>query len=63
MRLEALCIYVEVQMGLFVSKKTQDKFHLGIRYLCTGRCSSKDLITSDKTGLDPILLPGTGSGL
>ena len=33
--------------------KTHDKSHLGVRDLCTGRCSSKDLISSDKTGLDP----------
>ena len=37
--------------------KTQDKSHLGVRDLCTGCCSLKDLINSDKTGLDPILLP------
>ena len=37
--------------------KTQDKAHLGVRDLCTGRCNSKDFINSDKTGLDPILLP------
>ena len=36
--------------------KTQDKSHSGIRDLCTGRCNSKDLINSDKTVLDPILL-------
>ena len=37
--------------------KTQDKSHFGVRDLCTGRCNSKDLINSDKTGIDPILLP------
>ena len=37
--------------------KTQDKSHLGVRDLCTGHCNSKDLINSDKTGLDPTLLP------
>ena len=37
--------------------KTQDTSHFGVRDLCTGRCNSKDLINSDKTGLDPILLP------
>ena len=49
----------EVQMsnGTFCKHfKTQDKSHLGVRQLCTGRCSSKVLINSDKTGLDPILL-------
>ena len=30
---------------------------LGARDLCTGHCNSKDLINSDKTGLDPTLLP------
>ena len=44
-------------MGLSVSVKSQGKSHLGVRDLCTGRCSSKDLINSDKIGLDPILLP------
>ena len=37
--------------------KTHDKSHLGVRDLCTGHCNSKDLINSDKTGLDLILLP------
>ena len=37
--------------------KTQDKSHSGGRDLCTGRSNSEDLINSDKTGLDPILLP------
>ena len=37
--------------------KTYDKSHLGVRDFYTGRCSLKDLISSDKTGLDPILLP------
>ena len=32
-------------------------YDLGVRDLCTGRYNSKDLINSDKTGLDPILLP------
>ena len=36
--------------------KTQDKSHLGVSNLCTGLCYSKDLVNSDKTGLDPILL-------
>ena len=53
--LEALC---KGSYGAFCRQiKTQDKFHLGVRDLCTGRCNSKDLITFDKTGLDPILLP------
>ena len=33
------------------------KSHFGVRDLCTGGCHSKDLINSDKTGLDLILLP------
>ena len=37
--------------------KTQDKSHLGVRDLCTGHCNSKEIINSDKTELDPILLP------
>ena len=37
--------------------KSQDKSHFCVRDHCTGRCNSKDLINSDKTGLDPILLP------
>ena len=44
-------------MGHFVDKtKTQDKSHFGVSDLCIGRCSSKDLINSDKTGLDQIPL-------
>ena len=43
--------------GFCRQTKTHDKSHLGVRDLCTGRWSSKDLISSDKTGLDPILLP------
>ena len=35
--------------------KTQEKYHFGVRDLFTGRCNSKDLINSDKTGLDLIL--------
>ena len=53
--LEALC---RGSNGDFCKQvKTQDNSHLGVRYLCTGYCSLKDLINSDKTGLDPILLP------
>ena len=53
--LKALC---KGSYGAFCRHtKTQDKSHLGERDLCTGRCNSKDLINSDKTGLDPILLP------
>ena len=53
--LEALC---KGSYGAFCRQtKTQDKSHLGVRDLCTGRCNSKDHINSDKTGLDPILLP------
>ena len=37
--------------------KTQDKSHFGVRDRCTGHCNTKDLINSDKIGLDPILLP------
>ena len=37
--------------------KTQDKSHFGVRDLYTGRCNLKDLINSDKIGLDLILLP------
>ena len=37
-----------------LNTKTHDKSHLGVRDLCTGRCSSKDLISSDKTGSDSI---------
>ena len=44
-------------MGLSEDKLTQDKSHLGVRDLCTGCCNSKDLINSDKTGLDLTLLP------
>ena len=45
-------------MGLFCRQiKIQDKSHFGIRDLWTGHCHSKDLINSDKTGLEPILLP------
>ena len=43
--------------GFCKHTKTYDKSHLGVRDLCTGRCSSKDLISSVKTGLDQILLP------
>ena len=51
--LEALC---RGSNGAFCKQvKIQDKSHLGIRDLCTGRCSSKDLINFDKTGLDPIV--------
>ena len=53
--LESLC---RGSNGAFFKQvKTQDKSYLGVRNPCTGRCSSKDLINSDKTGLDPILLP------
>ena len=42
-------------MGLFVDKlKNKDKSQFGVRDLCTGRCNSKDLINSDKTGLNSI---------
>ena len=51
---EALCIYGAF---LFLSK-THGKSHFGVRDLWTGRCNSKDLIQSDKTGLEPILFPG-----
>ena len=44
-------------MGLSEDTQTQDKSHLGVRDLCTGRCNSNGLIYSDKTGLDPTLLP------
>ena len=45
-------------MGFFCRHtKTQDKSHLGVRDLCTGRCSSKDLINSNNTGLELTLLP------
>ena len=44
-------------MGLFVDKLRPKMSHFGVRDLCTGCCNSKDLINSDKTGLDPILLP------
>ena len=51
--LEALC---NGSYGAFCRQtKTQDKSHFGVRDLYTGRCNSKDLINSDKTGLD--LLP------
>ena len=53
--LDALC---KGSYGAFCRQtKTQDKSHLGVRDLCTARCNSKDLIHSDKTGLEPILLP------
>ena len=53
--LEALC---RGSNGAFCRHtKIQDKSHLGVRDLCTGCCSSKDLINSDNTGLEPILLP------
>ena len=39
-------------MGLFA-----DILRPKINPICTGCCNSKDLINSDKTGLDPILLP------
>ena len=51
---EALC---KGLYGAFCKTKTQDQSHLRVRDLCTGRCNSKDLINSDKTGLDPTLLP------
>ena len=51
-------LYVVVCMGLSEDKlRPQDKSHFGVRDLCTGSCNSKDQINSDKTGLDPILLP------
>ena len=48
--------YVKVQMGISVGK-LRPKIHFDVRNFCTGRVHSKDLINSDKTGLDPILLP------
>ena len=46
--LDALC---KGSYGAFWRQtKTQDKSHLEVRDLCTGRCNSKDLISSDKTG-------------
>ena len=53
--LDALC---KGSNGNFCREtKTQDKSHFGVRDLCIGHCNSKDLINSDRTGLDPILLP------
>ena len=51
---------VVFHMGLSEGKlkpKINRKLKLGVRDLCTGRCNSKYLINSDKTGLDMTLLP------
>ena len=47
--------YVEVHTGLSGDRLRPDKSHLGVRDLRTERFNSKDLINSDKTGLDPII--------
>ena len=37
--------------------KTHDNSHFGVRVFVLDVVNSKDLINSDKTGLDPILVP------